>query len=142
MQLTPGLTVVEGQLLFFFKFRLVAMYLCAVGDWAVLATPDAYNGGTVSLYVISSVTQGTELFHRNVRGRRGERSGSQLALPHLLLCTNRRVSFCWCGTLPLLITTNPVAPEPEGSSAYSQEPATGPYPEPAGSNLHSPSQSP
>jgi hypothetical protein len=35
-----------------------------------------------------------------------------------------------------------VAPEPEGSSPYSQEPATGPYPEPTGSNLHSPSQSP
>jgi hypothetical protein len=38
--------------------------------------------------------------------------------------------------------TNSVAPEPEGSSPYSQEPATGPYPEPAGSNLHSPSQFP
>jgi len=35
-----------------------------------------------------------------------------------------------------------VVPEPEGSSPYSQEPATGPYPEPTGSNLHSPSQSP
>jgi hypothetical protein len=30
-----------------------------------------------------------------------------------------------------------VAPEPQGSSLYSQEPATGPYPEPTGSNLHS-----
>jgi hypothetical protein len=34
--------------------------------------------------------------------------------------------------------TNSVAPEPEGSSPYSQEPATGPYPERTGSNLHSP----
>jgi hypothetical protein len=38
--------------------------------------------------------------------------------------------------------TNSVAPEPEGSSPYSQKPATGPYPEPTGPNLHSPSQSP
>jgi hypothetical protein len=35
--------------------------------------------------------------------------------------------------------TKSVAPEPEGSSPYSQELATGPYPEPIGSNLHSPS---
>jgi hypothetical protein len=40
------------------------------------------------------------------------------------------------------LLTNSVAPEPEGSSPYSQEPATGPYPEPTGSNLHSSSQSP
>jgi len=40
------------------------------------------------------------------------------------------------------MSTNSVAPEPEGSSPYSQEPATGPYPEPTGSNLYSPSQSP
>jgi hypothetical protein len=33
--------------------------------------------------------------------------------------------------------TNSMPPEPEGSSPYSQEPATGPYPEPTGSNLHS-----
>jgi hypothetical protein len=32
--------------------------------------------------------------------------------------------------------TNSVAPEPEGSSPYSQEPATGPYSEPAASTLH------
>jgi hypothetical protein len=38
--------------------------------------------------------------------------------------------------------TNSVAPEPAGSSPYSQEPATGPYPEPNGSTLHSRSQSP
>jgi hypothetical protein len=38
--------------------------------------------------------------------------------------------------------TNSVAPEPEGSSPYSQEPVTGPYPEPAGSNINSPRQSP
>jgi hypothetical protein len=38
--------------------------------------------------------------------------------------------------------TNSVAPEPEGSSPYSQEPATSPYPEPTGSDLYSPSQSP
>jgi hypothetical protein len=35
-----------------------------------------------------------------------------------------------------------MTPEPEGSSTYSQEPAISPYPEPTGSNLHSPSQSP
>jgi hypothetical protein len=38
--------------------------------------------------------------------------------------------------------TNSVAPALEGSSPYSQEPATCHYPEPTGSNLHSPSQSP
>jgi hypothetical protein len=32
--------------------------------------------------------------------------------------------------------TNSVAPEPEGSSPYLQEPATGPYSEPNGSTLH------
>jgi hypothetical protein len=42
----------------------------------------------------------------------------------------------------LINVTNSVAPEPEGLSPYSQEPATDPYPEPTGSNLHSPSQSP
>jgi hypothetical protein len=38
--------------------------------------------------------------------------------------------------------TNSVAPEPAGSSPYSQEPATGPYHEPTESTLHSPGQSP
>jgi hypothetical protein len=38
--------------------------------------------------------------------------------------------------------SNFVAPEPEGSLLYSQETATGPYPEPTGTTLHSPSQSP
>jgi hypothetical protein len=38
--------------------------------------------------------------------------------------------------------TNSVVPEPEGSSPYLQEPATDPYPEPAGSNLHFPIQCP
>jgi hypothetical protein len=33
------------------------------------------------------------------------------------------------------IVTKSVVPEPEGSSPYLQEPATGPYPEPAGSSL-------
>jgi hypothetical protein len=49
----------------------------------------------------------------------------------------------WCGSSNKVQTiTNSVAPEPEGSSPYSQQPATGPYPEPTGSNLHSHSQSP
>jgi hypothetical protein len=34
--------------------------------------------------------------------------------------------------------TNSVAPESEGSSLYSQEPYTGPYPEPTKSTLHPP----
>jgi hypothetical protein len=42
----------------------------------------------------------------------------------------------------ILIISNSVAPEPAGSSQYSQYPAAGPYPEPTGSTLHSPSQSP
>jgi hypothetical protein len=32
--------------------------------------------------------------------------------------------------------TNSVLPEPAGSSPYSQQPATDPYPEPSGSTLH------
>jgi hypothetical protein len=40
------------------------------------------------------------------------------------------------------VCVNSVAPEPAGSSPYLQEPTTGPYSEPAGSTLHSPSQSP
>jgi hypothetical protein len=35
-----------------------------------------------------------------------------------------------------------VAPEPEGSSPYSQQPITSPYPEPTGATLHSPLHSP
>jgi hypothetical protein len=38
--------------------------------------------------------------------------------------------------------TNSVAQEREGSSPHSQQPATGPYPEPVESTPHSPSQSP
>jgi hypothetical protein len=38
--------------------------------------------------------------------------------------------------------TNSVAQEPEGSSPHSQQPATGPCPEPVESNPHPPSQSP
>jgi hypothetical protein len=34
-----------------------------------------------------------------------------------------------------------MVPEPAGSSSYSQEPATDPYPEPTESTLHSSSQS-
>jgi hypothetical protein len=37
--------------------------------------------------------------------------------------------------------TNSVAQEPEGSSPHSQQPATGPCPEPVESNPHSPSKS-
>jgi hypothetical protein len=35
-----------------------------------------------------------------------------------------------------------MAQEPEGSSPHSQQPATGPCPEPVESNPHPPSQSP
>jgi hypothetical protein len=38
--------------------------------------------------------------------------------------------------------TNSVAPEPEGSSPHSQQPANGPYPEPRESTPHPPKQSP
>jgi hypothetical protein len=38
--------------------------------------------------------------------------------------------------------TNSVAPEPEGLSPYSQEPASGTDPELTASTLHSPNQSP
>jgi hypothetical protein len=38
--------------------------------------------------------------------------------------------------------TNSVAQEPEGSSPHSQQPATGPCPEPVESNPHAPSQPP
>jgi hypothetical protein len=42
----------------------------------------------------------------------------------------------------LSVKTNSVAQEPEGSSRHSQQPATGPCPEPVESNPHPPSQSP
>jgi hypothetical protein len=42
----------------------------------------------------------------------------------------------------LKIITNSVAQKPEGSSPHSQQPATGPCPEPVESNPHTPSQSP
>jgi hypothetical protein len=35
------------------------------------------------------------------------------------------------------VTTNSVEQKPDGSSPHSQQPATGPYPEPTGSTLHS-----
>jgi hypothetical protein len=38
--------------------------------------------------------------------------------------------------------TNSVAPEPEGSSPHSQQPANGPYPEPGESTPHPPNQYP
>jgi hypothetical protein len=41
-----------------------------------------------------------------------------------------------------LCLTNYVAPEPEGSSPHSQQPANGPYPEPGESTPHPPNQSP
>jgi hypothetical protein len=40
------------------------------------------------------------------------------------------------------ILTNSVAPEPEGSSPHSQEPANNPYPEPGESTPHPPNQYP
>jgi hypothetical protein len=42
----------------------------------------------------------------------------------------------------LLSVTNSVAPEPEGSSPHSPEPATDPYPEPGESTPRHPNQSP
>jgi hypothetical protein len=42
----------------------------------------------------------------------------------------------------ILKPTNYVELDPEGSSPYSREPATGSYPEPVGSTSHPPSQSP
>jgi hypothetical protein len=43
----------------------------------------------------------------------------------------------------LIRLTNPVTPEPQGSSPHSQQPPNGPYPEPAESTPHTPpSQSP
>jgi hypothetical protein len=44
--------------------------------------------------------------------------------------------MCWVSSLGL---TNYVEPEPEGSSPYSQEPTTGPYPEPTESTHPLPS---
>jgi hypothetical protein len=38
--------------------------------------------------------------------------------------------------------TNSLAPEPEGSSPHSQQPANDPYPEPGESTPHTPNQSP
>jgi hypothetical protein len=38
--------------------------------------------------------------------------------------------------------TNSVAPEPEGSSPLSQQPANDPYPEPGESTPHPPNQTP
>jgi hypothetical protein len=40
------------------------------------------------------------------------------------------------------LITNSMAQEPEGSSPHSQQPATGPCPEPVESNPHHPSQFP
>jgi hypothetical protein len=37
-----------------------------------------------------------------------------------------------------LLLTNSVVQEPEGRSPHSQQPATGPYPEPVESNPHTP----
>jgi hypothetical protein len=39
--------------------------------------------------------------------------------------------------MSILSLTNSIVPEPAGSSPYLQQPATGPYPEPTGSTLHS-----
>jgi hypothetical protein len=39
-------------------------------------------------------------------------------------------------TIELAQLTNSVAPEPEGSSPHSQQPANGPYPEPGESTPH------
>jgi hypothetical protein len=47
------------------------------------------------------------------------------------------------GFFPSDKLTNPVAPEPEGSSPHSQQPANGPYSEPGQSTPHPPpNQSP
>jgi hypothetical protein len=52
-------------------------------------------------------------------------------------CTKLHLSSSWFASI-----TNSVAQKPEGSSPHSQQPATGPYPEPVESNPHPPSQSP
>jgi hypothetical protein len=49
--------------------------------------------------------------------------------------------YIWFNKFFFLLTTS-VAKEPEGSSPHSQQPATGPCPEPVVSNPHPPSQSP
>jgi hypothetical protein len=49
--------------------------------------------------------------------------------------------LCVCVCVCVCIT-NSVAQEPEGSSPHSQQPTTGPCPEPVESNPHTPSQSP
>jgi hypothetical protein len=41
-----------------------------------------------------------------------------------------------------LLLTNSMVPQPEGSSPYSQEPATGPYPGPTESIRHPPANLP
>jgi hypothetical protein len=59
--------------------------------------------------------------------------------------TNNGRCLCYLDPLPVSKPkqiTNSVAQEPEGPSPHSQQPATGPYPEPAESNPHPSNQSP
>jgi hypothetical protein len=48
----------------------------------------------------------------------------------------------YCINKNFLVRTNSVAQEPEGSSPHSQQPTTGPYPEPVESNPQPPRKSP
>jgi hypothetical protein len=64
-------------------------------------------------------------------------NNNKAALPALFLDTGRDFD-----KVRVTGVTNRVAPEPEGSSPHSQQPANGPYPEPAESTPHPPNQSP
>jgi hypothetical protein len=53
-----------------------------------------------------------------------------------------RLNTVFCKRQLNVAITNSVEQEPEGSSPHSQQPATGPCPEPVKSNPHPSSQSP
>jgi hypothetical protein len=70
------------------------------------------------------------------------KSGSKIVAVSLVSIFNTYgVTVSIPGAFPLF-NSNSVAQEPEGSSPHSQQPATGPCPEPVKSNPYPPSQSP